>query len=67
MTMDKPCSRVIGLEGNGDISASGQKDNISSGRVDEVEGLVAVDRIEGRIALSQNDHVHAMPMQWMRN
>lgn len=67
MTVDEPNPRVIGLEGNGDVSTSGQKDNISSGRIDEVEGLVAVHRIEGLVALSQHDDVHPMPMQRMGN
>lgn len=51
MTVDEPCSRVIRSEGDGDVSAGGQEDDISPDRVDEVEGLVAVDRIEGGVAL----------------
>lgn len=65
MTMNEPCPGVVRFEGNDDISTSGQKDNVSPGRIDEIESLVAVDRIERGIVLSQQNYIHPMPMKRM--
>lgn len=65
MAVQKPDTGVVRLERDGDVATSWHEYHVPAWRVDEVKALVAVDRIEGGILLPQDNHVHAVPVQWV--
>lgn len=62
MTVQQPNTGVVGLERDGDVATSGHQYHVPARRVDELEALVAVDRVEGGVFLSEDDNVHAVPV-----
>lgn len=63
MTMEQPRPRIIRLESNSDVTPTRQEDDVSPGRVDEVERLVAGHRVEGCVLLREDDDVHPVPVE----
>ena len=49
MAVDKPCARVVGLEGDYDVSVIGQEYHVSSWRIveEEVRGVGIVNLVSG--------------------
>lgn len=67
MAVHKPGARVVGLEGDGDVPVRWQQHDVPPGRVDEVERAEAGGRVECRAILGQQDNVHAVPVERVRN
>lgn len=63
VAVQQPDAGVVWLEGDGDVTAGGHEHHVPSGRVDEVEALVAVDWVEGGLVLGEDDYVHPVPVQ----
>lgn len=66
MAMHKPCPWVVGFQGYCDEAVSRKQDHVSSRRIVEVEGDIALLRIKGLIALRQKNDIHTVPMKGMR-
>lgn len=65
VAMQQPDTGVIRFKRDGDVAASGHEHHVAARRVDEVEGRVAVDWVEGGVLLSEDDDIHPVPVQWM--
>lgn len=67
MTVDKPHTRIIGLEGDSQVSSSWQKCYIPSRRVVVIECFRGVYGVIFGCVLTENDEVMTVHMDWMRN
>lgn len=67
VAMKQPHARIIRFESDCDIAPGRYKYDISSRRIDKVESFVAVDWVKGCVLLSENYHVHAVPVKWVCN
>lgn len=65
MTVQKPHSRIIWLERNGQIATKWQERHVPSWRIVEVESLRALVDVVGRSVLSENDKVVAVQVDGM--
>jgi hypothetical protein len=65
VAMRDPGPRVVGLEGHGEVAVSWKRRDVSARWVDEVDGCGG--SVEYSCALSDDEHVVAVEMDWVGN